>query len=116
MDVTKLYTSTELPNLWIGEDAHGGLVQWPKAEGGYADRTPYDGTRRALREAVPGLARGTGWGGAGVGRKPRAAGIASAPFTIRASVDERASWQAKADESEMTLSDWAREKLNKAAK
>ncbi len=50
------------------------------------------------------------------GRRPRAAGVVSSPFTFRASVDERTAWHASADESEMTLSDWAREKLNKAAK
>lgn len=111
----KLYRSPQLPDLWIGEDAYGALVQWPAASGGWQQRTPYAGPRRALEAVEPALARGTGWPGVPTGRPARAGGP-SRNVTIRAAEDERAAWERAAGAAGAeSLSEWGRRELNAAA-
>jgi hypothetical protein len=110
----RLYRSQEMPDRWIGEDKHGALVHWPVEPGGWAQRTPYTGPKRALEEVDPRLARGTGWPGGGTGRPPRK-GSPAQTFGIRASADEVAAWKRRADEEHKKPTVWAREELNSAA-
>jgi hypothetical protein len=110
----KLYRSPDLPGRWIGEDQDGALVHWPIERGGWHRRTPYTGGKRQLEEVLPALARGTGWPGGGVGRRPLR-GSMSKPVTIRATDTERDSWERSASKRERSLSDWCRDILNSAA-
>jgi len=116
----KLFHCNAMPDRWIGTDEAGELVHWPREEGGWAHRTVFHMGRKILVEVEPALARGTGWFGAGAGRPPRGAGgivggSASSPVTIRATDEERQTWEAAAKKTGQKLSEWAREKLNKAA-
>lgn len=113
----RLYRSTEHPDFWIGEDAHGILMVWPAKPKGWTQRTGYAGARRQLEEVEPALARGTGWPGAGRARKPRAAsGEASTKqLTIRLTEDEHSKWGRAAEVRAKNLAGWARDTLNSEA-
>jgi hypothetical protein len=111
----RLFRSPDLPGRWIGEDKHGGLVHWPAEPGGWAQRTPYTGPKRALEEVEPVLARGTGWPGAGRGR-PRRHPSPVKTFGIRSTVEEISEWTECAKEERKQPSVWARDELNAAAK
>ena len=108
----RLFACKALPGRWVGEDKHGGLVHWPAEPGGWAQRTPYTGSKRALEEVEPARARGTGWPGVRGGRRPRGEAPAK-PVSIRATVQERANWERAAEDHELTLSDWCRDTLNR---
>ena len=110
----KLYRSPDLPDRWIGEDQDGALVHWPIEHGGWNRRTPYTGGKRQLEEVAPAQARGTGWPGGGVGRRPLR-GATSKPVTIRATDVERGAWERAAGKRGLNLSDWCRDALNSAA-
>lgn len=60
----RLYDSWRLPDTWIGTDEYGALFQWPAVKGGWHQRSPYVGTKAALREIEPHKATGTSWPGA----------------------------------------------------
>ncbi|HWO20380.1 MAG TPA: hypothetical protein VNO30_16540 [Kofleriaceae bacterium] len=113
----KLYRSPEYPNHWIGTDAEGALVRWPMEPSGWAKRTPYTGGKRQLEEVLPALARGTRWPGAGRSRRPRdpAGKPSDAQIGIRATQEERATWQRASEAREKTLAAWVRDELNAAA-
>jgi hypothetical protein len=113
----KLYRSPEYPGQWIGTDAEGALVRWPVEPGGWAKRTPYTGGKRQLEEVSPVLARGTRWPGAGRARRPRdpSGKPSDAQIGIRATQEERATWERAADAREQSLTIWARNELNAAA-
>lgn len=110
----KLYRSEALPDQWIGEDAHGALLQWPARPKGWAERTPYLGPRRGLAERPPAEARGSGWPGAGAGRPPRAGGkAATKQVAFRISDEQEARWLAAAAEEPLAV--WGRRELDAAA-
>lgn len=113
----KLYRSPEYPNQWIGTDAEGALVRWPMETNGWLKRTPYTGGKRQLEEVSPALARGTRWPGGGRAPRPRdPAGMPSdAQVGIRATQEERATWQRAAEVRDQALAAWARDELNAAA-
>jgi hypothetical protein len=111
----KLYRSKEHPDHWIGEDEHGVLMVWPARPRGWAKRTGYAGSKRQLEEVEPALARGTGWPGGPVGRRPRGNHASDTQLGIRATSDERAAWQHAADTTERNITVWARDELNAAA-
>jgi len=116
-DCVKLFRSSQLPGQWIGHDKRLGLVMWPAEKGGWQQRTPYTGPRRALEEVEPALARGTGWPGAGGGRRPLAAsGKPSKLVGLRVPEEERAEWEAAAEGDGKTLSEWLRDTANEAAR
>lgn len=65
----KLYMHPKLAATWIGEDDAGRLERFPAEAGGWARRTPWIDGRRGLKAVEPAAARGTGWPGAGAGRR-----------------------------------------------
>lgn len=69
MSTAKLYAPASLPDCWVAEH-EGVLVMWPARDGGWRERQPYRGHKRALREVPPYSAAGTGWPGVPVGRPP----------------------------------------------
>ncbi len=113
----KLYRSPEYPGQWIGTDAEGALVRWPIEPNGWAKRTPYTGGKRQLEEVSPALARGTRWPGAGRAPRPRdpSGQPSDAQLGIRATQEERATWQLAAEAREQSVAAWARDELNVAA-
>ena len=110
----KLYKSKDLPGQWVGEDQQGALMRWPAEPGGWTKRTAYAGGKRQLEEVEPALARGTRWPGAGRAPLPRASsGEASTrQLAIRATPEELADWERRADEEHKRPSVWARDTLN----
>jgi hypothetical protein len=111
----RLYRSKDHPGQWIGEDEHGALMLWPARPRGWSKRTGYSGAKRQLEEVEPALARGTGWPGSPVGRRPRGSRAADTQLGIRATREERAAWQRAADDHARKLAEWARDELNAAA-
>lgn len=96
LPVAALYACRQLPGRWVGTDEHGALVVWPAVAGGWAQQAPYLGHRRALTAADPVLARGTGWPGAGVGRRRLAGAEAGRALTIKIDDTRRAALKALA--------------------
>lgn len=110
----RLYRSKEHPDHWIGEDEHGALMRWPAQRRGWLKRTGYPGSRRALEEVEPSLARGTGWPFGPHGRPPLR-GETSKPLTVRITDTERGAWQRAADKRKQALGEWIRDTCNTAA-
>lgn len=110
----RLYRSTEHPGFWIGEDAAGSLMLWPATPRGWPKRVGYGGGKRQLEEVEPREARGTGWPGGGVGRRPLR-GAPSKSLTIRVTDQERGAWEHAASVNEQGLSDWIRDACNTVA-
>lgn len=111
----KLFRAPHHPDHWIGEEADdGALVIWPAEPRGYTRRRSWLGGRRGLEEVESALARGTGWPGGPVGRRPRAASP-SKKFGIHSSVAEIDAWSARAATEGKPPSVWARDELNSAA-
>jgi len=77
-----LYASVELPSHWIGTDQSKALYQWPRS-GKWSQRELYAGHLPDLKPVAAALARGTGWPGAGVGRRRSAGDVPGENRTIR---------------------------------
>ena len=109
----RLYVSKYYPDRWIGEDERESLWYWERIEDGWARRGPHEGRRRNLTEVDPALARGTGWPGAGVGRRRLAGAELGRPRTVR--VDDTR-WNAvidAADKSNVGVSEWVRQAIDR---
>lgn len=104
-------------SVWIGEDAVGALMYWPREPGGWARRSSYTGQRRILEEVEPALARGTGWPGGGRAPKPRSASgqASSEQLTLRSTPDEMEGWRKRAADDGKPLAVWGRDTLNAEA-
>ena len=111
----KLYRSKVHAEQWVGEDRHGALLIFPARNRGWTARTPFVGSRLELEEVSPAHARGTKWPGAVGGKSRDPSGKPSRTVGIRATDDERTSWQRAANASGSSLTDWARRSLNQVA-
>ena len=108
----RLYESKHYSDRWIGEDERGLLWYWERRQGGWAQRGPHAGRRRNLTEVEPALARGTGWPGAGVGRRRLAGAELGRPRTVR--IDDTR-WNAvidAANRADLGVSDWVRQAID----
>jgi len=86
---------------------------WPARPRGWAKRQGFVGAKRALEEVEPALARGTGWPGGPVGRKPQADRAADTQLGIRATTEEREAWLRTAQKNGYrSEAPWARDVLN----
>jgi len=115
----KLFRSASHPGHWIGEDPQSSSVLWiwPAEPGGWLSdlRRAWTAGRRGLEKAEPALARGTGWPGAGGGRPRRVGAEVSAKrLTLRATADEMAAWEERAEAEGKPLAGWSRDELNAA--
>lgn len=109
----RLYESRHSPDRWIGEDERGRLWSWERRPDGWAQRGPHAGRQRNLTEVEPALARGTGWPGAGVGRRRLAGAELGRPRTVR--IDDTR-WNAvmeAADRAAVGVSDWVRQAIDR---
>jgi len=108
----RLYESKHHPDRWIGEDERGLLWCWKRRQDGWAQRGPHAERRRNLTEVEPALARGTGWPGAGVGRRRLAGAERGRPRTVR--IDDTR-WNAvmdAADRADLGVSEWVRQAID----
>jgi len=77
-----LYACSQLPSHWVGTNKFSELYRWPRS-GKWADREPYSGATAELTVIDTALARGTGWPGAGVGRRRVGGDVPGKNRTIR---------------------------------
>lgn len=111
----KLFRAADRPGFWIGEDKQGVLQVWPAKPRSWGKREGFVGRRDDLEEVDPALARGTGWPGGPVGRKPQADKAADTQVNIRTTWEERTAWEQTAERvGRRSMTSWARDELNAA--
>lgn len=84
----RLYLSTARGRRWVGQDAAGAWQSWPCEPDGWEERRPFAFAAAGLAEVDPSSARGTGWPGAGTGRKR----LGEGEVTVAKQLKAPASW------------------------